>query len=318
MKLIQSYKEYLVCFIILLSVVFSKAIKPSGKEDMLKLVVSTDEGNKVRPYYLVDSNGLEYSSFKDFKAGDRVSFQIMSRTYVASNSNSNKKYQFELAVYDGEKEILKRDLNYKKKPTNVTSPEKSGFHFTFAGYWFEDLEISDNLKIIVRSKIKGQKIYIRLLAHAIDEPKKIDLFHRPLDLQKSLSITYLDNKKEKISKGWFLVKDDNKQEFMFTGNSLVRVYCRSLVDNADSHYTIKVYENNQWIGNYTFDFEQSDKSAKISTNYNNLKGELLSKNRSFYLSVPNIEGVDYSHYTFIVPNDDNLLIRIVEYETSDK
>ena len=43
-----------------------------------------------------------------------------------------------------------------------------------------------------------------------------------------------------------------------------------------------------------------------------------NKNRSFYLSVPSIEGVDYSHYTFIVPNDDNLLIRIVEYETSDK
>ena len=91
MKLIQLFKIHLICSIILVSFSFSRVIKPVGNEDMLKLVVSTDEGNKVRPYYLVDNNGIEYSDFKDFKVGDKVNFQIMSRTYVASNSNSNKK-----------------------------------------------------------------------------------------------------------------------------------------------------------------------------------------------------------------------------------
>ena len=318
MKLIQLFKIYLICFIISVSFLFSKTIRPIGNENMLKLVVSTEEGNKVRPYYLVDSNGLEYSDFKDFEVGDKVNFQIMSRTYVASNSNSNKKYQFELVIFNGDKEVYKRDLIYKKKPTNVTSAEKNGFHFTFAGYWFEDINITENLKIVIRSKIKGQKIYIRLLAHEINEPKKMDFHYTPLDLQKNISVIYIKENKKIKSKGWYLVNNDNKQEFMLKANSLVRVFCRSLIKDDNSNYIMKVYENNQWLGNYTFESILSEQEAKILTNHNNLKDELLSKTRSFYLSVPNAAGADYSYYTFMVPNDDNLLIKIVEYENFNK
>ena len=141
MKLIQLYR---LCFIIILmiSFLYPKTIKPKGKENMLKLVVETEEGNKVRPYYLIDNDGLVYSDFKNFKIGDKVNFQIMSRTYMASNSNSNKKYQFELVVMDGKKELFSKELSYKKKASNVTSPEKNGFYFTFAGYWFEDITIT--------------------------------------------------------------------------------------------------------------------------------------------------------------------------------
>ena len=309
MKLIQLFKIYLICIVVLVSFLFPRVISPAGNEDMLKLVVSSEEGNKVRPYYLVDANGLEYSDFKDFKVGDKVNFQVMSRTYVASNSNSNKKYQFELAVYDDKKEIFKRDLSYKKKPANVTSSEKSGFNFTYAGYWFEDIKITNKTKIVIRSKIKGQKIYVRLLANKIDEPQKTDFVYSQIDAQKNLSVKYLDDEKEKTSRGWYLINEDNKQEFMLSANSLVRVFCRSIInEKIDSHYVLKVNENSQWIGNYTFDYVESEQDAKIVTNYKDLKGVQLSKTRSFYLSVPNIEGVDYSHYTFIVPNDDNLLI----------
>ena len=320
MKLIQLFKIHLICSIILVSFSFSRVIKPVGNEDMLKLVVSTDEGNKVRPYYLVDNNGIEYSDFKDFKVGDKVNFQIMSRTYVASNSNSNKKYQFELTVYDGDKVISSRDLNYKKKPANVTSTEKSGFHFTYAGYWFEDIHITKNTKIIIRSKIKGQKIYIRLIANKVDEPSKSDFNYTPVDSQKSLSLEYInDENKEIRSKGWYLVNSENKQEFMLKSNSLVRVFCRSLVnENQDSHYSLKVHENSQWIGNYTFDYMQSDKNAKIVTNYKEVKDTPLSKTRSFYLSVPDIGDADYSYYTFSALESENLLIKIVEYENNNK
>ena len=44
MKLIQLYKRYVI-LIILISFIYPKAIKPSGKEDMLKLVVESNEGN---------------------------------------------------------------------------------------------------------------------------------------------------------------------------------------------------------------------------------------------------------------------------------
>ena len=315
MKLIQLFKIYLFLLIILVSFLFPRAIKPVGNENMLKLVVATDEGNKVRPYYLIDSDGLEYSKFKDFDIGDRVNFQIMSRTYVASNSNSNKKYQFELVVLDGEKELFKRDLNYKKKPANVTSSEKAGFHFTFAGYWFENINISKDIKIVIRSKIKGQKVYIRLLADKINESKKTDFYYSPLDLQKNISVGYINDNKKITSRGWYLVNQNNKQEFMLNSNSLVRVFCRSLIeDESASYFTLKVYENNQWIGNYTFDGILSNQNAVVNTNHKDLKGSLLSKTRSFYLTVPFIDSANYSNYTFMVVDDNNVLIKIVEYE----
>ena len=315
MKLIQLFKMYLFSLIILVSFLFPRAIKPIGNENMLKLVVATEEGNKIRPYYLIDSDGLEYSKFKDFDIGDKVNFQIMSRTYVASNSNSNKKYQFELVILDGDKELFKRDLNYKKKPTNVTSSEKIGFHFTFAGYWFENINISNDMKIVIRSKIKGQKIYIRLLADKINESKKSDFYYSPLDLQKNISVRYINENKKITSKGWYLVNPNNKQEFMLKSNSLVRVFCRSLInEDSESHFTLKVYENNQWIANYTFDEILSNQNAVVNTNYKDLKDSSLSKSRSFYLSVPSIDSANYSNYTFTVVDDNNVLIKIVEYE----
>ena len=319
MKLIQLYKLF-ISIIILTSFIYAKAIKPIGKENMLKLVVGTDEGNKIRPYYVIDKDGLVYSNFKSFKTGDKIGFQIMSRTHMASNSNSNKKYQFELIIMDGKKELFRRDLNYKKKSANVISPEKEGFYFTHAGYWFEDIRITKNLKIILKSKIKGQKIYIRLLANKKDELQKSDSFLRTLDLQKNITVEYLKDDKKIKSKGWFLLTKGSKQEFMVRSNSLIRVFCRSVEsDNNALDYTMRVHENGQWLANYMFDKSLTESEAKIVTDYKEIKNLLLSKTRSFYLSVPYIENVDYSYYTFSMPDEsEKILIKIIEYENSDK
>ena len=322
MKLIQLYKLF-ISVIILLSFIYPKVIKPSGKESMLKLVVNTDEGNKIRPYYLIDRDGLVYSDFKGFEIGDKIGFQIMSRAHMASNSNSSKKYQFELVIMDGNKELFRRDLNYKKKPTNVTSPEKKGFNFTHAGYWFEDIRMTKNLKIFLKSKIKGQKIYVRLLAHKKHELEKSDSFLSPIDLQKKLTVEYLKDDKEIKSRGWFLVDQNNKQEFIFSSNSLVRVFCRSVIDdNNTSNYTLKVYENGQWLANYMFNEFLTENQATVITDYRKIKDIPLSKTRSFYLSVPHIEDVGYSYYSFVIPDtayeNEKILIKIIEYEKSDK
>ena len=322
MKLIQLYRFFILVFV-LLSTIYPKAIKPNGKENMLKLVVETKEGNKIRPYYVIDKSGLTYSDFKGFKIGDRISFQIMSRTHMASNSNSSKKYQFELIIMDGNKELLRRDLNYNKKTANVTSPEKKGFYFSHAGYWFEDVKLTKDLKIILKSKIKGQKIYIRLLANKKNELIKSDSFIRPLDYQKNITVEYLKNNNKIKSRGWFLVSSDNKQEFMISSNSLVRVFCRSIIDNNNDNldYTMKVHENGQWIGNYMFDRNMTENKAKVATDYKKIKNLSLSKTRSFYLSVPKIQDVNYSYYSFSIPegssSNEKLLIKIVEYENSN-
>ena len=321
MKLILLYKQYII-LIVLVSFIYPKAVKPKGNESMLKLVVETNEGNKVRPYYLIDRDGLVYSDFKGFKNGDKIGFQIMSRTHMASNSNTSKKYQFELIIMDGKKEVFRRDLNYNKKPTNVVSPEKDGFYFSHAGYWFEDIRMTKNLKIILKSKIKGQKVYTRLLANKKDNFKKSDSFFRPIDYQKNISIQYLNDNKKTKSKGWFLVSKENKQEFMISSNTLVRVLCRSVIgDDNPLSYTVRTHENGQWIGNYMFDNVSTENDAKIVTDYKKIKNNKLSKTRSFYLTVPSNQDTDYSYYSFSLPNDsdnEKVLIKVIEYEKSSK
>ena len=183
--------------------------------------------------------------------------------------------------------------------------------------------MTKNLKIILKSKIKGQKVYTRLLAHKKDDLKKADSFLRPIDSQKNISIEYLNNNKKIESKGWFLVTKDNKQEFMVSSNSLVRVFCRYVVADSDiSNYTMKVRENGQWIGNYMFDKVLTENEAKIITNYKNIKSNVLSKTRSFYLSVPYSEDTNYSYYSFSLSDtadqNEKILIKIIEYEKSDK
>ena len=322
MKLIQLYKQFFI-IVILLSFIYPKTIKPKGKEDMLKLVVETKEGNKIRPYHLIDKDGLMYSDFKGFKVGDKVNFQIMSRTHMASNSNSSKKFQYELIIMDGKNELLRRDLSYNKKSTNVTSPEKKGFYFSHAGYWFEDIKLTKKLKIILKSKIKGQKIYIRLLANKKDELVKSNSYLKTIDYQKNINVEYLKNNKKVKSKGWFLVDKKNKQQFMIPSNKLVRVFCRSVMGQEEfSSYTLSVHENGQWISNYMFDKLITENQAKITTSYRELKDLSLSKTRSFYLNVPTPKNVNYSYYTFSLPDksDENekILIKIVEYKDSVK
>ena len=321
MKLIQLFRLFFIT-VLIISYLYPKTVKPEGKEDMLKLVVQTDEGNKVRPYYLIDKDGLVYLDFNNFKIGDKVNFQVMSRTYMASNSNSSKKYQFELVVMDGNKELFSRDLSYKKKSSTVTSPEKNGFYFTFAGYWFEDIVITKKTKIILRPTVKGQKVYVRLLGHKVNESNKTDLLISPLDLQKKITVEYLKDDSIVKSKGWFLINKDNKQEFILESNSLVRILCRSIIKDKEdiSNYSVKVYENSQWMGNYMFDEFLSENDAKVITSYKNLKDSSLSRARSFYISVPTNKTINYSYYMFSVDDesDDDLLIKIIEYENSNK
>ena len=131
-----------------------------------------------------------------------------------------------------------------------------------------------------------------------------------------------DNKKIK-SKGWFLVDKSNKQQFMIPSNRLVRVFCRSVMNQKGlSNYSMSVHENGQWIGNYMFDKLITENQAKITTNYKEVKNLSLSKTRSFYLNTPTSDDVDYSYYTFSIPgqSDENekILIKIIEYEKSEK
>ena len=314
MKLIQLSKIF---FLIagISSLLFSKTVKPNGNENFYKLIINTEEGNKVRPYYLLDNDGLEYTNFKNFKPGENINLQVVSRTNVASSSNSKKKYKFDLIIMDGKKTILERELSYNKKASNVTSPDKKGFNFTLSGYWFENIKITKNTKVILKSKIKGQKIYIRLLANKNDEKSRDNSKIYPVDNQKNLSISFSDNGETLKSSGWFLVSSNNRQQFMLDENDLIRVLVRQ-IGNINPSHGLTVYENNQWMGKYMFDFKESLNSAYIISDYKDLSNQSISSFNSFYLSVPSINNKDYSYYTFDVEEgvDAKFLIKLVKYE----
>ena len=68
-----------------------------------------------------------------------------------------------------------------------------------------------------------------------------------------------------------------------------------------------------------FDEILTESQAKVITDFKKIKNISLSKIRSFYLSVRDVEDVDYSYYSFSIPptasEDEKVLIKIVEYES---
>jgi len=318
----QFYK-LLLSLIVLGCFIYAAPVKPnnSSKEENIVLITKTkSDGNKKRYYYLIDNDGLKYSyeNFKSlgYKKGDKINLQIMSRTYMASNSNERKKYEFELIILKGEKEIFKRDLIYNKKSSDVVSQKtKKGFYFTQAGYWFEDIILEKDTEVIIKPKVKkGHKVYIRLIAEK--KSKKVASKSRvyPVDYQKKISISYEDGIKRN---DWYLIDSNLKQQFMLDENKIYKVITREVKSDSNKglNYSVNVTENGQFLGKYIFEGNLSNKNAYINTDYLNLKNKKLSKENSFLVSVPNDNDInrEYAYYTF--SSDKNiLLIKLIEYE----
>ena len=332
MKLIQSYK---IVLLILISscFLFSESINPSqsNKEEKINLVVDTDKGTKERRYYLVDDNGLQFTAKdfikKGFKIGDRINLQIMSRTYLASSNNKHKKFQFELIIKRSKNhEPVKRNLTYSKKTSSATSPNnKKGFSFTYAGYWFEDLKLTEDLQISIKPKEnRTQKVYVRVIGNENEKKKRTKKKITPIDYQKNITVTSESSSKELIvKKDWYLITKDNKQQFKLDSNASYEVLTRLIIEknseipDNSKYYKLNAYENNQRLASYIMEGNLSLANAKIKNNYNDLEGKLLSKYSSFFISVPHAinKGKKYSYYTFKLPknSEDRILIKILKY-----
>ncbi|MBI45184.1 MAG: hypothetical protein CMG66_03345 [Candidatus Marinimicrobia bacterium] len=323
MKLIQLYK--IVILLILFPVsLFCDAIKPNSakNENKINLVIDTSKGKKQRAYYLVDDDGLLFKT-KDFlkqgfRNGDRLNFQIMSRTYLASSNDNRKKFQFHLIIKKKGQIIVDRELTYNKKVSSATSPEdKKGFSFTYSGYWFEDLKLTKDLEIYIKP-IDGmeQKVYARLIARKNYKSTKTKKRIFPVDYQKNITVSE-SGKNQK--RDWYLLTSDNKQQFKLDPNGRYQVLTRLVLGNKvldeQQYYKLIAYENNQKLGSYIMEGNPSLTNAIIEKSSKNLKGKLLSKYSSFFISVPD-NNEKYSYYTFKLPKEDDskVLIKILEYE----
>jgi len=325
MRLIQLYK---IILLLLLSntLLLSEHIKPSSpnQEEKISLVIDTEKGKKERSYYLVDSDGLLFKS-KDFlkqgfRIGDKINLQMMSRTYLASSNDNRKKFQFKIIIKKKERILLDRELTYNKKISSATSPEdKKGFSFTYAGYWFEDLKLTNNLEIYIQpvENVK-QKVYMRLIAKKNQKTNRAKAKISPIDYQKNITVS---ESGENEKKDWYLITQNNKQQFKLDSNKKYQVLTRLIFDdlktenNIEEYYEIIAYENNQKLANYIMEGNPSTTNAVIDSDYKNLSGKFLSKYSSFLVSVPETNK-KYSYYTFKLPREDRrkVLIKILGYE----
>ena len=312
----QTLLYKLILSIILISLIFPRHVKPSGNEKLYKL--SGISSKSTRSYYLLDENGLSYSNLKRYVNNNNAVVKIISRSQIAPNSNSKKSFGFKLIIKKGKKTILSKELQYNKKSAKVTSPkDKKGFHFTEAGFWIEEVDVNEKIKIYVKPLDGSSDVFVRVVIEDsqnrnLKDSKKITTLNR----KQNFSIKYENNEGKNIkSHNWYIVDDDNVQKFKLSGPSIIRVFTRYIYaeeQNSDMMiYPLVLYEDEKWMGEYSIIPEKSQQNAKFVNK--DLDNYELGKYKSFYFNVP--QGTHY--YTIKIPsasNENKFLFKIEEYE----
>ena len=135
MSLTRLFKFFILSFFFCLTLALD--IKPDNNSSIIK--INIDDKNRTY-YHLKKNEEIEYS-FLDKgikKISNRHSVKFISRTLIASNSNSNKVFGIEVSIYQDNllKEV--RNLEYNKQTSDAKSDSKPGWNYTKAGFWFEE------------------------------------------------------------------------------------------------------------------------------------------------------------------------------------
>ena len=164
MSQIQLFKLFILSFLFSLSLALD--IKPDNSNNIVK--INIDDKNRTY-YHLKKNEEIEYS-FLDKgikKVSNRHSVKLISRTLIASNSNSNKIFGIEVSIF--ENDVLKevRNLEYNKQTSSAKSDSKPGWNYTKAGFWLEELENLENSKIKVKLLEGSPEIAMKVIVSEI-------------------------------------------------------------------------------------------------------------------------------------------------------
>jgi len=314
----QSLLYKLILSVILISLIFPRHIKPRGNEKLYKL--SGISNKSTRSYYLLDENGLSYSNLKRYvEDGQNAIIKIISRSQIAPNSNSKKSFGFKLIIKEGKKTILSKELQYNKKSTKITSPkDKKGFYFTEAGFWIEEVEIKEKLKVYIKPLDGSSDAFIRVvIEQSKDRDIKKSKRKKTLNRKQNFNIEFESDSGEIIkSYNWYMINSNDSEKFKLEGPTIVRFFSRYIYNEGSESYldlySLLLFEDEKWVSEYNILSEKSNKNARIANNkdYDNYK---LGKYKSFYYNVP--KGTHY--YTIKIPsasNENKFLFKIEEYE----
>ena len=308
MKRNQFYRYInIIILLVYLTTLNARVHTPIEDEKNIILMIS---GKEITYYELDD--GLIYDNIGiQYDIGDSIQVGIYSRTIMASAEKKNKKYGFTVQINDNEPQKLK----YKKKGSDVTSPERPGWNYSKSGTWYFYLPIQENgYTIKIEPLDRKPVVYLRLTTNRIKKRGKFTEVIKTVNHQKKIKIETKrqgEKKKETISTLWYPLNGSNLQQFEIKGPSTVRIYSRILFDNnrqMDDYY-ILVREDGIDLGNYYFKSEKSiESSVVVSRDY-------VGKWRSLWLNIP--DGRHY--YTFSLPNmeankDKTIFIRLKEWK----
>ena len=307
MKRNQFYRYInIIILLVYLTTLDARVHTPIEDEKNIILMIS---GKEITYYELDD--GMIYDNIgMQYDIGDSIQVGIYSRTIMASAEKKNKKYGFIVQINDNEP----KKLQYKKKGSDVTSPERPGWNYSKSGTWYFYLPIQENgYTIKIEPLDRKPVVYLRLTTNRIKKKGKFTEVIKTVNHQKKIKIETKrqgEEKKEPISTLWYPLNGSNLQQFEINGPSTVRIYSRILFDSNQliEDYYIFVREDGIDLGTYYFQTEKSTESSVIDSK------ETVSKWRSLWLNIP--DGKHY--YTFSLANlaenqGNSVFIRLKEW-----
>ena len=309
MNQIQLFKIF-ICSL-LFSFIFSLDIKPDNNKKLVKINID----GKNRTYYHLKKNDelvftLSEKGIKDLKP--KHSLKLVTRTLIASNSNSSKVFGIELSIYNNDILEETRSLMYDKVASNAFSDDKPGWNFTKAGFWFEELNDIENKTIKIKLMEGSTAVDLKLILDNISlRTSKKELL--PITVNDEYIIKYKENPKDnkyKKSDNWYILIQDSPLQYKISGPKIIRFITRVNLDesNADNDYSFILREDGRFVSNYSYEANSSSSNAVVKNNSKAVSGY----NSSFY-NIP--KGIHY--YTFLSNNaiKDAIYLKLEEYES---
>ncbi len=305
------YRLIVICFFVNF-LVQAATLRPINKKN--NIVKITDENKNTRTYYhLEKGNEMVFSNLEEFveDPNETYSIKVITRAKISPNSNSNKIFGIELNILEDGIERNKV-LKYKKGVSTAKKSSKSGFNFTQAGFWFDELKNIKNSEILIKLIDGSPPVDVRVVINPINFRSSDNILY-PVNKEKTLKVLYkeeLDDPDYKKSKGWYQLDTDSDMQYKIKGPKQIRVLIRNVLseDSNLDMYGFLLRENGRYINEYLFTPESSNKEAHFIIDDEKFA---LSKYDSFFFNVP--EG--YNYYTFKSNNNkDTMLLKVQSYK----
>ena len=316
MKNMMLFYRILIISLILSSLVQNATLKPINKNN--NIVKITDENKNTRTYYHLEKNNeMVFSNLEEFvdDPDAAYSIKVITRAKISPNSNSSKVFGIELSILE---EGIERNktLKYKKGVSSAKKSSKSGFNFTQAGFWFDELRELKGSEILITLMDGSPPVDIRVLVNKINYRTSDQILY-PVNKEKSHKVLYkneLADSDYKSSKGWYYLDFNNDLQYKIKGPKQVRILTRNIVseNSQPGIYKFLLRENGRYINDYMFQAEVSNQDAHFLNESSKLS---VSSYNSFFFNVP--EGVNY--YSLKTSNNqDKILVKVQSYQNKEK